>query len=131
MAAITGPGDAERGQQFLIQKEANPKSTEIKIFNYLLSEAENGNVSVYSELAACYALGVGVEPSRRSAKHYFKLAAANKDSSAMCIIGYCYLNGEGEVEQDPKKGIKILKKAAALGHSVAQDLLNTARSDQL
>jgi len=58
----------------------------------------------------------------KSAVYWFQLAAQKNHPDAMQWLGHCYVNGQG-VPKDENLGLMWLARAAALGHVIAQGLM--------
>ena len=58
------------------------------------------------------------DESQREAFEYYKLSAAQGFTSALYMVGRCYVNGEG-TEVDVVEGKRWLERAAAKGHEGA------------
>ena len=93
--------------------------------------AEQGYVDAQYNLAVCYhELGTHRAPRNllftgflfAEAAKLFQKAAKKGDADAQAELGYCYASGEG-VQQSNAEAFEWLQKAAAQGHTQAQQTL--------
>lgn len=93
---------------------SRPRFTLIMIDD-LISQANAGDCSAQSQLAAAYYYGQpGVSIDRVKAARWAQLAAVQGDAQAQRILGNCFCDGEG-VEKDYIKAVALYREAARQG----------------
>lgn len=89
----------------------------------LLGAADSGNAQAQNELALLF-----LEYHKpKSAIFWFELSAKQNCADAMHHLGNCYLKGEG-VTQDNHQALIWIAKAAALGHPIACQQIDSIAS---
>lgn len=82
--------------------------------------ADRGHVRAVFELGYLYATGTGVAVDRKQANTFYAAAADKGDPYGMTSWGRALFHGYG-VERDTGKGLDLLLKAAAMGHTYAMN----------
>ncbi|MER8482108.1 caspase family protein [Mesorhizobium sp. M1322] len=82
--------------------------------------ADGGHVRAVFELGYLYATGTGVAVDRKQANTFYAAAADKGDPYGMTSWGRALFHGSG-VERDTAKGLDLLLKAAAMGHTYAMN----------
>lgn len=82
--------------------------------------ADRGHVRAVFELGYLYATGTGVAVDRKQANTFYAAAADKGDPYGMTSWGRALFHGYG-VERDTAKGLDLLLKAAAMGHTYAMN----------
>ncbi len=103
-----------------------PRDTS-KALHWAEKAAAGGNAQAQLYLGGAYRNGIGVEVDYGKAQKYIEMAAEQLDDPFWwCELGTYYLNiGDSNpgVIVDKEKGLKLVKKSAEAGCSVAQGLL--------
>ncbi|UVK54469.1 caspase family protein [Mesorhizobium sp. AR02] len=84
--------------------------------------AKKGHVRAVYELGYLHATGTGMAIDRKQANALYKAAADKGDPYGMMAWGRALFNGY-DVERDTGKGLDLLLKAAAMGHTYAMNEL--------
>ncbi|WP_246689299.1 caspase family protein [Mesorhizobium sp. M8A.F.Ca.ET.207.01.1.1] len=82
--------------------------------------ADNGHVRAVFELGYFNATGTGMPADRKQANAFYAAASDKGDPYGMTSWGRALFNGYG-VERDTGKGLDLLLKAAAMGHTYAMN----------
>ncbi|TIR00120.1 MAG: sel1 repeat family protein, partial [Mesorhizobium sp.] len=82
--------------------------------------ADRGHVRAVFELGYLYATGTGLAVDRKEANTFYAAAADKGDPYGMTSWGRALFHGYG-VERDTGKGLDLLLKAAAMGHTYAMN----------
>ncbi|TIP27617.1 MAG: tetratricopeptide repeat protein [Mesorhizobium sp.] len=82
--------------------------------------ADRGHVRAVFELGYLYATGTGLAADRKQANTFYAAAADKGDPYGMTSWGRALFHGYG-VERDTGKGLDLLLKAAAMGHTYAMN----------
>jgi TPR repeat protein len=99
------------------------KDEKIKIAANIFKEtADKGNPSAQLRYGMCLWDGKGVDINAFEALKYLKLAADQRNSAAMYIIGKAYWKGGNGIEKDKKQGAEYLKRAASYNHPKAKEM---------
>ncbi|MBF0589582.1 MAG: sel1 repeat family protein [Magnetococcales bacterium] len=105
-----------------LQGRGTPPNTP-KAISLFERAADAGSLEAMGNLGALYYNGAaGVPTDPRRAFRHFKRAAAKKHPQSLYMAGFMLINGQG-VAPDSKRGVELLKKAAALGSEKAAGLL--------
>jgi len=81
--------------------------------------ADDGDAEAQNDLGQLFLIA----DKQKAAFYWFQQAAQQNNPDAMQWLGHCYVNGQG-VPKDDNLGLMWLAKAAALGHVIAQGLMN-------
>lgn len=90
--------------------------------SYLQGAADKGNMAAQYDLGMLYHDDLSPE-AQKKAVHWLSLSSSNGYPQAMYQLALCYRFGQG-VGKDMKKAFDLLERAAALGHSKAQEIVN-------
>ncbi|MFK0689376.1 caspase family protein [Mesorhizobium sp. IMUNJ 23033] len=90
--------------------------------------AKKGHVRAVFELGYMYATGTGTAIDRTQANALYKAAADKGDPYGMMAWGRALFNGY-DVKPDTAKGLDLLLKAAAMGHTYAMNELASIFTD--
>jgi TPR repeat protein len=82
--------------------------------------ADRGHVRAVFELGYLNATGTGMPVNRKQANSFYAAASDKGDPYGMTSWGRALFNGYG-VERDTGKGLDLLLKAAAMGHTYAMN----------
>ncbi|MDX8490273.1 caspase family protein [Mesorhizobium sp. VK22B] len=82
--------------------------------------ADKGHVRAVFELGYLNATGTGMPANRKQANTFYEAASDKGDPYGMTSWGRALFNGYG-VERDTGKGLDLLLKAAAMGHTYAMN----------
>ncbi|RRH97437.1 peptidase C14 caspase catalytic subunit p20 [Mesorhizobium tamadayense] len=82
--------------------------------------ADKGHVRAVFELGYLNATGTGMPANRKQANTFYAAASDKGDPYGMTSWGRALFNGYG-VERDTTKGLDLLLKAAAMGHTYAMN----------
>ncbi|TIL39537.1 MAG: tetratricopeptide repeat protein [Mesorhizobium sp.] len=82
--------------------------------------ADRGHVRAVFELGYLHATGTGLAANRKQANTFYAAAADKGDPYGMTSWGRALFHGYG-VERDTDKGLDLLLKAAAMGHTYAMN----------
>ncbi|CDX15240.1 Peptidase C14 caspase catalytic subunit p20 [Mesorhizobium sp. ORS 3324] len=82
--------------------------------------ADKGHVRAVFELGYLNATGTGMPANRKQANSFYAAASDKGDPYGMTSWGRALFNGYG-VERDTGKGLDLLLKAAAMGHTYAMN----------
>lgn len=86
----------------------------------LVKRADEGNAEAQTDLALIFL----ANNEYKGAIFWLELAAKQNYSAAMHLIGTCHLHGNG-IEKNANLGLMWLAKAAAHGHVIAQEQINS------
>lgn len=89
----------------------------------LIVRADRGDAEAQNDLGLMFL--AHLEPER--ALYWLKLAADQNYADAMHWLGRCYIDGNG-VARDDNLGIMWLSKAAAHGHAISREQMQTMRN---
>jgi TPR repeat protein len=67
-----------------------------------------------------------MQGNQKEAVHWFKKAADLGDQNGLLYLGYAYLNGDGDITQDPVRAFECFMKSASLGNSEAENMLGVS-----
>ncbi|TIP02605.1 MAG: peptidase C14 caspase catalytic subunit p20, partial [Mesorhizobium sp.] len=82
--------------------------------------ADKGHVRAVFELGYLNATGTGMPANRKQANTFYAVASDKGDPYGMTSWGRALFNGSG-VDRDTGKGLDLLLKAAAMGHTYAMN----------
>lgn len=82
-----------------------------KAFELLNKSAKNGNSMAMAELGSLYKYGKGCDLNFNKARNWFKKGAELNDDKASYSLGYLYLKGFGNIDQNYTKAIKWFEKS--------------------
>lgn len=88
-----------------------------KAFKLLKESAKQKNVSAMADLGVMFKYGLGCKLNYNKARKRFEKAAELGNDKASYSLGYLYLKGFGNIEQDYSKAIKWFNKSK---HSMAK-----------
>jgi hypothetical protein len=118
---FTRVSDDTRGRAMLLWSEVElhiciPIEPEDKQFILL---ADAGDAEAQDDIGQLFLMS----EKHQAAFYWFQQAAQQNNPDAMQWLGHCYVNGKC-VQNDENLGIMWIAKAAALGHVIAQGLMN-------
>ncbi len=102
----------EQKQQFYEQEVVNN-------IHWFQNEAKKGRADAQTNLARCYASGLGVTKDLIQAAKYYRLAADQGDAVAQNNLGWCYQKGDGVIK-DLAQAVKYYQLSANQGNRYAQ-----------
>ena len=118
---FTRVADDKRGRAMLLWSEVAPHicialAPEDQPF---ILQADAGHADAQVDVGQLFLLS----EKYAAALYWFGQAAQQNNADAMQWLGHCYINGKG-VAKDENLGLMWLAKSAALGHVIAQGLMN-------
>lgn len=122
---FTRLADDARGRAMLLWSEVEPYicvpiEPEDKQFILL---ADAGDAEAQDDIGQLFLMS----EKYQAAFYWFQQASQQNNPDAMQWLGHCYINGKG-VPKDENLGLMWIAKAAALGHLIAQELMNDLRA---
>lgn len=94
---------------------------------YEKSAAQNNGYGA-SNAAHMYLMGLGVEPDMDKALHYTIIGAQFEIPVCLYNLGHWYLIGQ-KVERNMEKAQQLIAAAAAKGHTMAQQMMDSCNGD--
>ena len=91
--------------------------------------ADDGDAKAQNFVGFLYSIGIGDDPSAKSAAKYYKLAAEQGNQNAQENLARQYFSGQG-VEKSEELAIKWYEKAAFQGSKTAEKELHKLRSSK-
>ncbi len=87
------------------------KKNNKKAFKLLKKSANQDNIYAVVDLAVLYKYGIGCKLNLNKARKWFKKGAELGSQKAAYSLGYLYLKGFGDINQDYNKAVKWFKKS--------------------
>lgn len=94
----------------LLEAKNNEKSFK-KAFKLYKKSAKQGNAIAMTDLARMFKYGIGCNLNFNKARKWYKKAATLKNDKATYSLGYLYLKGLGNIEQNYEKAVGYFKKS--------------------
>lgn len=91
-----------------------------------IAKADQGNAEAQNTLALLFLS----HAMPKKAVYWLELAIKQKDTDAMHWLGRCYIEGNG-VSKDENLGFMWLSRAAAEGHVISREMMQTFREKVL
>ncbi|WP_435260671.1 T9SS type A sorting domain-containing protein [Tenacibaculum sp. nBUS_03] len=91
--------------------EKDSEKTDKEAFNLLKKAADSGNHIAMSDLGNLYKYGIGCNLNFNKARKWYLKAYKLGNNKAAYSLGYLYLKGFGNINQDYKKAVKWFKKS--------------------
>ncbi len=94
------------------------KSGDEADFDYILRQAQAGDVDFQLKAGVAYCKGRGVEKNFKEGFKWYGKAAENGNGCAACNIGISYYNGDG-VELNYQMALRWFEEAIRMGYTAA------------
>ncbi|MCX2962429.1 tetratricopeptide repeat protein [Rodentibacter caecimuris] len=92
-------------------------------FKWIKKGAEAGGSLAQANLGFYYAKGIGTIPDKEQALYWLNKSIAQNETQAYFLLATLFSEGNSIVQQDDKQAFEYYKKAAEMGHGLAQNNL--------
>jgi TPR repeat protein len=104
----------------LYRRGLGVREDDLEASKWFILSSDQGNVDAMHELAEMKHFGLSFKPNEKEAEGLYYKSAIGGNMNACTTLARMYVEGDGEIEQDRDRGLKMYDSAARQGDARAQ-----------